>query len=165
LSEPLGELIRIRRSRPVALPRPGAKFSTREAVRRAFGGTTVRGISYLISARHVVLVSGSSSPGVKTYNYADRWLISGREYEYFGEWHGCGDMELVRGNAILVARSKRLQLVIWDGQSYVHEGPFALRSHYHRTVTNRYCKHEHSAIVFVLRRVGRQTRTHSLATT
>ena len=134
-------------------PRRGTRFKSRRALRQVFGGTTVRGISYLQGGSHVLLISGSSGEDVGRYNYTDSWRQERNEFLYFGEWNGCNDMELLRGNAALVARSPNLHVVEFDGSDYVYEGRFLLVAHSHDRKTNPYCGHDHNAIVFKLQRI------------
>jgi hypothetical protein len=131
--------------------RRGASFAGRPALSKALGGTPFRGISYNAKGDYVVLVSSPS--GSSDHNYKDRWLDqAGQRYLYFGEWNGCGDMELRAGNLALRDRSPRLFLFLSDREAYVHEGQFRYESHQVIVVLRPKCGHRHEAIVFTLAR-------------
>src|SRR6266542_4477352 len=107
-------------TRPEDLKR-GASFAGRPALSEALGGTPFRGISYNAEADYVVVVSSPS--GSSDHNYKDQWLDgAAQRYLYFGEWNGCGDMEMRAGNLALRDRSPRLFLFLGDGDAYVYEG-------------------------------------------
>jgi hypothetical protein len=139
-------------TRPDDLKR-GASFAGRPALSKALGGTPFRGISYNADGDYVVVVSSSS--GLSDHNYKDRWLDKAEQrYFYFGEWHGCGDMDMRAGNLALRDRSPRLFLFLGDGDKYVYVGRFRYDNHEIIEVVRPKCGHRHRAIVFSLTRTS-----------
>jgi hypothetical protein len=136
--------------RPSDLAR-GASFANRRDLSKALGGTPFKGISYNSEGDFVVVVSGAS--GESDHNYKDRWLDAGEQrFQYFGEWDGCGDMQLRAGNLTLRERSPRLFLFVSDGSAYAYEGRFRYETHRTANVIRPKCGHPHNALVFTLTR-------------
>jgi hypothetical protein len=139
-------------TRPEGLMR-GASFADRIALSKALGGAPYKGISYNAATDYVVLAPGGS--GVSDHNYKNRWLDQQEQrYLYFGEWNGCGDMQMRAGNLAIRERSPRLYVFLDEADAHVYEGRFRYEGHRTAEVVRPKCGHRHNAILFTLVRVG-----------
>jgi hypothetical protein len=137
--------------RPDDLKR-GASFAGRPALSEALGGSPYKGISYNAASDYVVLAPGGT--GVSDHNYKNRWLDQQRRrYLYFGEWDGCGDMQMRAGNLAIRERGPRLFLFLDDKDAHLYEGRFRYEGDKTEQVIRPKCGHLHKAIVFTLVRV------------
>ena len=128
---------------------PGEKFSSRKEIAVALGGTGWRGIDYLASTRHAVLVASSADNDT----YKDAWDADQETFSYHGEWHGCDDMRFRGGNIALLRRSGLLMLFVRDPDGYRFVGRFECVGHRLESQRRKECGHEHRAIAFSLRAI------------
>src|SRR5947207_3916133 len=87
-------------------------------------------------------------------NYKNWWSPTDpNEYFYYGEWHGCQDMTMTGGNAVIADPARRLCL--FDGTDYVYEGQFRYVDHFDRLVGNPSGgNRQFKALIFRLRRTS-----------
>ena len=125
----------------------GACYRRRSLHIAGLGGNWQKGISYPANGTYVLLFSDPSK--VTEYGYKDQ--PSGeRDYRYFGEWNGAGDMSLTGGNQVIVDRSPELYLFTDAPCGRLFRGRFEFMS-WERERTTRDGQ-ELTAIVFHLRR-------------